>query len=173
MQQKGKTWETTEYRLSKAIIQDRFYGTHTVPHIWEGPCICGTYVVPHITEELLWQWETVDTLWKLSVPYSDCQSVSQTVLWTLSVFFGALSVICSNCGATLGLASFLSLELEAWGSWFEREIWPDPMDSIPPSAWVMIYEGSKFVLVKTKEEVLLSLFLFVRYIPVPFISLPT
>ena len=28
---KGKTWETTEYKLSKAIIQNRFYGTYAVP----------------------------------------------------------------------------------------------------------------------------------------------
>ena len=30
---KGKTCETTEYKLSKAIVQN-FYGTYTVPPVW-------------------------------------------------------------------------------------------------------------------------------------------
>ena len=31
---KGKTRETSEYKLSKAMIQNGFYGTHAVPTVW-------------------------------------------------------------------------------------------------------------------------------------------
>ena len=33
---KGKTWDTTKYKLSKTIIQMYFYGTYVVPPVTEG-----------------------------------------------------------------------------------------------------------------------------------------
>ena len=30
---KGKSWETTDYKLSKAVLQSCLYGTYAVPHV--------------------------------------------------------------------------------------------------------------------------------------------
>ena len=42
----GKTWETTKYKLSKAIIQNRFYGTYAEPAIW-GALVSTVYTLYH------------------------------------------------------------------------------------------------------------------------------
>ena len=52
---KGKSWETTEYKLGKAIIQSRHYGTYAVLAVLGGGgdhCIYGTYVVLSVAERL-------------------------------------------------------------------------------------------------------------------------
>ena len=55
----------------------------------------------------------------------------------------------------------------------ERETDSDTTNSIPPPAQVRLCEGNRFVLVTTKEEVILSLPCFVKYKHVPFVSLST
>ena len=76
-----------------------------------------------------------------------------------------------TCGVTLGLAS-PSHPCWRLGA-LVKENYVDPLDSIPPSVWVMQCEGNKFVLVAVKADVILSHPLFARYRPVPFITLPT
>ena len=50
---KGQTWETTEYKLSKAILSQIASTAHTLYHpSVGGPCICSTYIVLSIMEGL-------------------------------------------------------------------------------------------------------------------------
>ena len=70
---KGKTWETTEYKLSKVIIQNHFYSTYAVPPIAEGsrnqekkshkissvePLFPGDELIVHNVEVLPTSWDT-------------------------------------------------------------------------------------------------------------------
>ena len=50
---KGETRETTEYKISKAIIQNHFCGTCAVPPVWGALEFYSTYVVPLFTEVLI------------------------------------------------------------------------------------------------------------------------
>ena len=50
---KGKTCKTTEYNLSKAVIQNCFNGTYAIPPVRGGHCMCGAYIVLPIAEGLI------------------------------------------------------------------------------------------------------------------------
>ena len=89
----------------------------------------------------------------------------------LSSFFVAPTVVCTRCGHTWTGIS-LSPILEVQGVEVERENCWDPMDPIPIYAWVMQQEGNMSVLIATKEDVIYSHPLLVRYKPVPFITQP-
>ena len=94
--------------------------------------------------------------------------MSRMVLKTLCSSFGALSVICSYCGATLGLASsfFLEFRLEVVGlrEKIGRIQW-NPSHLLHELCYM---KGTGFFFV-----IILSLPLFARYKLIPFISLPT